>query len=208
MAQNPACQSFIPMLSPFIDGELVPGDRQTVERHLSACKDCTGRVADLRAESGLVRLGMEMHADEADFTGFAQKVMARVTPERPPLMERLQLAVSEMFLYQRGALATAAAAVVVLVLGGLVFSRLGGSPEGYASERVIVETVTAGEAATVKPVVTQSESGNTIIWLVDQPNDRKTDKEDEDDEEEIRGSAPPPLQPPDAAQPPPTGGEL
>lgn len=208
MAQNPACQSFIPMLSPFIDGELVPADRQTVERHLSVCRDCTGRVADLRAESGLVRLGMEMHADEADFTGFAQKVMARVTPDRPPLMERMRLAVSELFLYQRGALMTAAAAVMVVVLGGLLFARAGGSPEGYASERVVVETVTAGETTTVKPVVTQSESGNTIIWLVDQVDDRKKKTDDEDDEEEIRGSAPPPLQPPDAAQAPPTGGEL
>ena len=65
MATNPACQTFIPRLSPYIDGELPPAERQAVDTHLSACRDCTGRVADLRAESGLVRLGMEMLADEA-----------------------------------------------------------------------------------------------------------------------------------------------
>jgi anti-sigma factor RsiW len=188
MAMNPACKTYLPMLSPFIDGELVPAERATVERHLGACPDCTGRVADLRAESGLIRLGMEMLAEEADFTGFAQKVMARVTPERSPLWERLKLAVSETFLHQRGALLTAAATVTVVVLGALLLLR-DGTPTGYASERVAVQEVTVEEGARVAPVVMSTENGNTIIWLVNQPERKK--RQGEEEEEEVRDGQPP-----------------
>src|SRR4051812_23229801 len=122
MAKNPACQSFIPKLSAFIDGELDPADRQQVEQHLAHCKDCVGRVADLRAESGLIRIGLEMAADEVNWDGFAQKVLAQITPEKPPLFERLRLSLSEMFLYQRGMLISgfAVAAALLLVVGTVV----------------------------------------------------------------------------------------
>lgn len=183
------------MLSPFIDGELSVAERQAVERHCAACKDCTARVADLRAESGLLRLGMEMLADEADFTGFSQKVLARVTPERPPFWERLRVSLSEMFLYQRGAMVTALAACAVAVLGVVVLSQLGRTPEGYAGDRIQVQRVSVGDNAAVKPVVTTTDTGNTIIWLVDQPDasepappqnigSQKQPQKDEDEEEE------------------------
>src|SRR5262249_4703229 len=106
MALNPACQTFIPMLSPFVDGELPPQERVTVERHLNVCRDCTARAADLRAESGLIRHGLDLAADEVDFKDFAQKVMARLTPYKPPLWERLRVSLSEMFLYQRRTMVT------------------------------------------------------------------------------------------------------
>lgn len=170
MALNPACRTYLPMLSPFIDGELSVPERQAVERHCAACKDCTARVADLRAESGLLRLGMEMLADEADFTGFSQKVMARITPERPPLWERVRVSLGELFLYQRGAMVTAMAACAVAALAVVVVSQLGKTPEGYAGDQVMVQQVSIGDNAALKPVVTTTDTGNTIIWLVDQPD--------------------------------------
>src|SRR5688572_1741486 len=109
MAGNPACKTFLPLLSPYIDGELVPGERTTVERHLAACKECTMRTADLRAESGLLRVGMEMLTDDVDFKDFSRQVMARITPERPPLLERLQLSVTELFTYHRRLMLTSMA---------------------------------------------------------------------------------------------------
>lgn len=177
------------MLSPFIDGELAVAERQTVERHLGACKDCTARVADLRAESALLRHGMELMTDEVDFTGFAQKVMARVTPERPPLMDRVRVTLSELFLYQRGAMMTAMAACAVAVIGVVAISRIGGAPEGYAGERVTVQQVSVGDGPVIKPVVTTTDTGNTILWLVDEPKDEKKKQQylDEEAEEELGG---------------------
>ncbi|MGA9521708.1 MAG: zf-HC2 domain-containing protein [Myxococcaceae bacterium] len=207
MATNPACKTFFPMLSPFIDGELSPSERQLIERHLGVCPDCTGRVADLRAESGLVRLGMEMLADEADFTGFAQKVMARITPEKPPLLERIRLSVAEFFTYQRAMVATAGVSAAVVALVAVPLILRGGTPYGYASERMAIQEVNVDASAHVAPVVLNTEDGNAIIWLVNQPDEKKK-KKGEEEEEELGTTPPPSLPAHDPAQNAPTGGEL
>jgi anti-sigma factor RsiW len=168
MAGNPACERFIPLLSPYIDGELPPTERVNVERHLSACKQCTGRAADLRAESGLLRVGLEMAVDEVDFKDFAQKVMARVTPEKPPLLERVRLSLSEMFLYQRTAMLSSLATAAVVMLVAVPLLMRNKAPTGYAGERMTVQAVRTYEEAKVAPVVMETDDGSTIIWLVDQ----------------------------------------
>jgi anti-sigma factor RsiW len=170
MAPNPACKTFLPQLSPFIDGELSPADRTAVERHLSACQACAGRVADLRAESGLIRIGLEMAADDVDFSDFAQKVMARVTPERPPLWERLKLSVSEMFTYQRGPLVTGLVAASVVALVAVPLLTRETYPVGYARERMELTSVSTDSEAHVSPVVMYTDKGDAIIWLVDHPD--------------------------------------
>jgi anti-sigma factor RsiW len=184
MALNPACRTFIPMLSPYVDGELSPSDRQTVERHLSACKECTGRVADFRAEAGLVRVGMEMLADEVDFKDFANKVMARVTPDRLPLLERWRLSLSEMFEHQRGtmvaSLAGAAAALAIAV--PLLMNQ---APEGYAEPQMAVRSVETGSSGDVAPMVMTTSGGDAIIWLVDQPEETSAPAIEEEDSEEL-----------------------
>jgi anti-sigma factor RsiW len=185
---NPACERFLPYLSPYIDGELTPSDRTQLERHLSACPQCTGRVADLRAESGLVRIGLEMAADEVDFSGFAQKVLARVTPEKPPLLERLRLTLDEFFTHQRGMVMTslATAAVVLLVAVPVLLLR-GGTPAGYASEQMQLQAVRVAEEAHVQPVVMEAEGEQaTIIWLVDAPADGAAGDEGDDEDEDVR----------------------
>jgi anti-sigma factor RsiW len=192
MAGNPACKSFIPLLSPYVDGELSPAERVNVERHLSACRDCTSRAADLRAESALLRVGLEMAVDEVDFKDFAQRVMARVTPERPPLLERLRISLSELFLYHRTAMISSLATAAVLALVAVpLLARHDDVPLGYGGDRMRVRAVRASEGAKVAPVVLESEDGNTIIWVVDQ----------ESDEQDLE-------KPKDEPNPPPKGGEL
>src|SRR5947209_3058088 len=120
MTKSPACMHFLPQLSPFVDGELKPPEREAFERHLAACKDCTARVADFRAEAGLVRVGLDMLADDVDFKDFSNRVMARITPARMPLLEGWRIAAAELFTYHRGPLMggfAAAATALVLMLG-------------------------------------------------------------------------------------------
>ncbi|MDQ3264501.1 MAG: zf-HC2 domain-containing protein [Myxococcota bacterium] len=186
-SSNPACKTFLPQLSPYVDGELAAGARLTLERHLSVCHDCTGRVADLRATSGLVRVGLEFATDEVDFKDFAQKVMARVTPERPPLLERWRLSLWEMFTYQRGPMMASFATAAVLLLIGVPLVLRQGTPVGYASEQMAVESVSA--EAGIAPVVLTTEQGDAIIWIVDEPSKAtiagpNDDGDDEDDEED------------------------
>jgi anti-sigma factor RsiW len=191
MALNPACQTFVPSLSPYVDGELPPDQRQTLERHLSVCKDCTGRVADFRAESGLVRLGMEMLADDVDFKDFANQVMAKVTPYKLPLLERWKLSLSETFRYQRGPLfaslagAAAALAIALPLLSG------SGAPLGYAGQQMAVQSVETESQAHVAPVVMTTEGGDSIVWLVEQEQVAPApDANDESHDEELDMDSP------------------
>jgi anti-sigma factor RsiW len=215
MAGNPACDRFVPQLSPYIDGELSPAERVNVERHLSACRDCTSRTADLRAESGLLRVGLEMAVDEVDFKDFAQKVMARVTPEKPPLLERLKLTLSEMFLYQRTAMVSSLATAAVLMLVALPLLLRERAPVGYAAERMTVQAVRTYEEAHVAPVVMETDNGGAIIWLVDReahqdPAAREAPRgEEEEGEVDPKSGEPRPSVPRQGlGVQPPKGGDL
>src|SRR5437868_14953747 len=101
---NPARKKFEPMLSPFVDGELTPEERTQVEQHLAANKESAMQVADFRAASGLMRLTFEQQADQEDWKDFSNEVLAKLTPEKAPLFERMKAALSETCTYQRGAL--------------------------------------------------------------------------------------------------------
>ena len=216
MAGNPACERFVPLLSPYIDGELSPSERLNVERHLSACKDCTGRAADLRAESGLLRVGLEMAVDEVDFKDFAQKVMARVTPEKPPLLERLRLSLSEMFLYQRTVMLSSLATAAVVMLVAVPLLLRDKHPVGYGGERMRVRSVQVFEPDKVAPVVLETDDGSTIIWLVDQetlragkgPGSDESHSDELEMEEEPQGGKPQAPAAPPADGPAPKGGSL
>lgn len=212
MAGNPACERFVPLLSPYIDGELSPSERVHVERHLSACRDCTSRTADLRAESGLLRVGLDMAVDEVDFKDFAQKVMARVTPEKPPVLERLRLTLSEMFLYQRTAMISSLATAAVLMLIALPLLLRERAPVGYAAERMTVQAVRIHDEARVAPVVMETDNGGSIIWLVDEaehdatPADLAPDAQRQD--QDAKDALKPEPQRPGLGAPQPKGGDL
>ncbi len=166
--KNPARKTFEPLLSPYVDGELSPEERQAVERHIAADKDSAAQVADFRAASGLTRLSFELLADEQDFSDFANQVMARVTPQKLPIFERVKLSMSEMFMYQRGTLVTAGAfAMAILLTAGAVVKLSGGDADGYANARVEVQTVSVDTDAKVRPVVMETEKGDAIIWMVE-----------------------------------------
>ncbi len=215
MAGNPACERFVPMLSPYVDGELSSAERVNVEQHLAACRDCTGRAADLRAESGLLRVGLDMALDDVDFKDFTQRVMARVTPDKPPFLERLKLAVSEMFLYQRTAMISSLATAAVLVLVGMPLLMSDRAPVGYAAERMTVKSIQPYRNAEVAPVVMETDNGGTIIWLVDEDSDVLPAGAEGGERHEQTGGGPPdgngrsvPARPAPDAAPRPSGGSL
>lgn len=164
MPVDPACQRFLPLLSPYVDGELAPKERVMLEQHLTGCVTCPGRVADFRAESGLIRHGLDLLADEVDFSKFSQQVMARITPVRPPLFERFKVNLSEMWTYQRGPMVGGLAmAAALLVAIPVVSTQLAHPPEAATTA---VNSVTTDEQAHVAPVVLKSGS-DSIVWLVD-----------------------------------------
>src|SRR4051812_11601277 len=149
---NPARKKFEPMLSPFVDGELTPAERQQVEQHLAANKESAMQVADFRAASGLMRLTFEEKADQEDWKDFSAQVLAKLTPEKPPFFERLRLSISETFTYQRTMFVTslATAALVALVAVPVAMKLSMGTSAGYAQAKVEVQTVRVDQGATVE----------------------------------------------------------
>jgi anti-sigma factor RsiW len=168
--KNPAREKFLPLLSPYIDGELTPTERQQVENHLQNNKDSAAQVADFRAGDGLMRHALDMAGDDVDWKKFTEDVMSRVTPEKLPWLERLRITLGEMFTYQRGPLVAAmgGAVAAVAIAIPLTISLSGGS-EGYGAGRVEVQAVSVDSEATVKPVVYETEGGDAVIWVVDAP---------------------------------------
>lgn len=185
--KNPARDKFLPMLSPYVDGELTPEERQQLEQHLAHSKESAGQVADFRAADALMRHALELQADEVDWKKFTDDVMARVTPDKLPLLDRLKLTLSELFTYQRGplvaGLAGAAAAVAIAVPLALSMA----TPEGYGAKSVHVQAVSVESDATVKPVVMETD-GDAIIWVVESaasPDGGKKKKDGESSEETL-----------------------
>lgn len=197
--KNPAREKFLPLLSPYVDGELSPEERQQVEQHLAVNPESAAQVADFRAADGLMRLAMEMQADDVDWKSFTDGVMSQLVPHKLPLLERLKISLSEMFTYQRGpmvaGLVGAMAALAVAVPLGLKLAAH--APEGYASPRVEVQTVSVEQDATEHAVVMETDNGDAVIWMVkDNAGDggKKKKKDGEDSEEELKPTTPAPKQ--------------
>jgi anti-sigma factor RsiW len=54
-SNHPSCASIDSLVTPFIDGELTPIDRQLIEHHLSRCGACRSRVAAEQSVHELMR---------------------------------------------------------------------------------------------------------------------------------------------------------
>ncbi len=186
--KNPAREKFLPMLSPYVDGELTPEERQLVEQHLANNKESAGQVADFRAGDGLMRHALEMQADSMDWKSFADDVMAKVTPEKLPLLERIKISLSEMFTYQRGPLMVGFAAAALAVLIAVPVTMKVSTPEGYGANKVRVQRVSASDENTFKPVVMETDNGDAIIWVTETTPDagKKKKKDGEHNEETLQ----------------------
>lgn len=188
--KNPAREKFLPMLSPYVDGELSPEERQLVEQHLANSKESAGQVADFRAADGLMRHALEMQADSMDWKSFADDVMAKVSPEKLPLFERLKLSLSEMFTYQRGPLIAGFAAAALAVAIAVPVTMKFATPDGYGANKMQVQMVTAGDTATFKPVVMETDTGDAVIWVMESSPDAGKKKKDEHSEETLTPEPP------------------
>lgn len=184
---HPAREKFLPLLSPYVDGELSPSERQQVEQHLQHNAESAALVADLRAGSALVRVALDMEADDVDWKAFNADVLAKVAPGKLPLGARLKLLFEELLTYRRAPMLgyglAAAAALLVVVPVAL---RSGGQiPDGYAGLRVEVQTVSVDEPSRLQPVISETEQGDAVIWFVRTPGDggRKGKKGEEGEED-------------------------
>lgn len=187
----------VQQLSAHLDGELSPAARVTLQAHLTGCPSCRARLAALRAVGDALRSRFEAQAEAADFTGFADSVLARLHPHRPPLGERLSVALAEWRTHRAGALWGGAALAAAALVAVLALPTV--APDGLAeSGHPTLQDVSTDETSHVAPVVLKTEGGDAIIWLVDHPDRPSLNLGTDASVPEV----------PPAASPRPKGGEL
>jgi len=165
--ENPAHKKFRPLLSAFMDGELGPRERRLVERHLASCKESAQELEALQALSEGIRTAMEEAAEEEDWSTFASEVLAQLPPEKLPFFQRLKIQLVESFTYQRGWVLAGACALLLVCLSTYIWMRPA-EPVGYGSPHLSIQTVTAKAGASLKTIITQTESGDAVVWLVEE----------------------------------------
>jgi anti-sigma factor RsiW len=158
MSLNPAT---LQLLSAYVDGELTAAERETVERALVADPRLRELERSMRGLGSAVRALSEAEVTKADFSGLADRVMARVS-RRPGLLDRFREAWRRPWLPVGGLVAVAAAAF--FAFGPAVST-------GPTAPGVVVQSATADSSQNqLQPVVLKTETGDAIIWLVDTPD--------------------------------------
>jgi anti-sigma factor RsiW len=158
MSLNPAT---LQLLSAYVDGELTAAERETVERALAADPRLRELERSMRGLGSAVRALSEAEVTKADFSGLADRVMARVA-SRPGVLDRIRQAWARPWLPVGGLVAVAAAAF---------FAFRPPAPTGPTEAGVVVQSATADSSPNqLQPVVLKTETGDAIIWLVDTPD--------------------------------------
>jgi anti-sigma factor RsiW len=116
------CEDVVPLLGPLLDGALAEDDREWVEDHIRCCGKCLDRKALLAAQAAALREALEARAARADFSGVADRVMARLEREPPaPLPELVRVWTSETWGAHRGLFAAAGGLAAAAGLAMAVF---------------------------------------------------------------------------------------
>ena len=165
------CTAFDELLADYLEGDLEPAQRLTVETHVASCVRCTALVRDLQQIRGDASELGELTPSRDLWAGIASRIEAPVVPLTPRLapnvaarsrgLERLRLA--------------AVAAALVVVTAGVTYTL---TNRAGAADRMAANIVPASDTArtpVVVPVDT-SASGQALA-----ANDSPATTQDEPD---------------------------
>jgi anti-sigma factor RsiW len=165
------CVDVVPLLGPLLDSALAEDDAAWVQDHLAGCASCRDRKALLAAQADALREKLAARAAAADFTGFAERVMARIQQETPPPpLERAQVWGREMWGAHKGAFAAAGGLAVAACMALAVLFTPPSAPFDDAETLLAdasapqVEEVDFG---THDGAVLQLTRETTVIWMFD-----------------------------------------
>ena len=158
------------LLSAYADDELDAAEQAEVEAFLASEPAAALRVADDRALSALLRASFEDAADEIDFTGFADAVIAKLPARKPSIASRLRGMLGDVFgqrPYQFALGAAAAAAIAVVATPYLRPQEtprmlLAGDPSGAR----VLDMDALGDHETM---LFKTSGGATIIFVQETP---------------------------------------
>ncbi|MBW2038288.1 MAG: zf-HC2 domain-containing protein [Deltaproteobacteria bacterium] len=150
----PGCKHFTPRLEMYLDGELPPVERDSVEGHLRVCPRCQKELEDLCALRELLTGAVEERVTDAQLQAVWEGVWERL--RIPSLRQRVWWPVRDLFFPLRP-LRTLAWGTALLVILLLTLPLVTSTP----SPPVVVESVESEDPV----MIFQGEEGLTIIWL-------------------------------------------
>ena len=161
------CEEVVPLLGPLLDTALPDDDRAWVDDHLAGCASCRGRKALLAAQGLALREVVRARGKAADFSGFADRVMARVQNDRSPAP--VTAYGSELWGAHKGAFAAAGglALAACLALAVLFVSPPAEPDDGALLADARASQVEEVDFGTHDGAVLQLPHETTVIWMSD-----------------------------------------
>jgi len=165
------CEESVPLLGPWMDGELQEEDRVWLAEHISCCESCAARLALLAAQRDAIRETVVRKAASADLSRVADAVLARVLKERDPApVLRLRVWGAEMWRERRGIVSAAAGLAVAASVAAVAMLSLlpRDSRPGplLAAARLVPANVEEVDFENHEGAVLQSGQ-TTVIWIDD-----------------------------------------
>ncbi|HYZ88583.1 MAG TPA: zf-HC2 domain-containing protein [Myxococcales bacterium] len=165
------CEETVPLLGPWLDGELLDEDRVWVEEHVSECDACGRRKALLAAARDAIRESVARRGASADLSRVADAVLARIEKDRgADNVVRLRVWATEMWRAHRsgvvaaGTLAAAACVAIAVLL----------SPFRAAPRHEVTLLADARPLTTLEQIDFENHEGavmqsgdTTVIWIDD-----------------------------------------
>lgn len=159
------CEEVVPLLGPRGDAALPDDDRAWVDDHLDGCAACRDRQALLAAQAEALREVLRARGQAADFSGFADRVMARVANDRAPAP--VAAYGSELWGAHKGAFAAAGglALAACMALSVLFVSPRTRPDDGALLADARASQVEEVDFGTHDGAVLQLPHGTTVIWM-------------------------------------------
>ena len=161
------CEESVPLIGPYLDGELPEEDLVWLEEHLSDCDPCTARKNLLVAQAEALRERAAARASAADLSGVADAVLARIDREGPRAVPPLSVWGVEMWGAHRGVLSAGAG---VALAGCLALALFLAPQRRPAATLALLQTAGASideiDFENHEGVVLQN-GATTTIWVDD-----------------------------------------
>ena len=153
----PDCRHMTSLLEQYVDGELHPKERASVEEHVKECHRCDRELQELTALRSHLQKAVETGVADAPLADIWEGVVGRL--ENPTLVEQIWWELKGLFysFRPRTALAWGTAIVIAFLV---VFPFVTSPP----TPRVVVESVESEHPV----MIFQGGNKMTIVWLFEE----------------------------------------